>query len=662
MASATLEMILKLTGADKTSRGLDKVSNSARDLDNEVNNTTTSNQRFGKSMSGLQKTAVAGGAIFAGKLLFDFSKEAINAAVSAEEAAAAFETTFGTAADRATKFLENFANKAGLTVGEAQQLQATLGAVAQGIGFTQEESADLSISLTKIAADVASFSNISAGAEPVLNAFRSALVGEREALKTYGIAIVEAEVQTKAFEQTGKTSADALTRQEKALATLTLIQEKAGVQIGDLDRTLDSFANQSRAAGAELRELKEEIGDELIPALAEMLPTFREFIDNVGPSIVDAFGTIANGVTTLFLALDRIADTDGNLIDLIFNMSELAQEQREFNEAVKASMPLTTERIVTEALLNHEKRKSRNETNLQRTAFEKFDTQLQKKSIPQLKTYLELISVLTGEDEDLTTAEDDLTDARDRVTEAQRKEALATAEETLQKKQLQAQIQELLFFQNKGVNVSEELAVATEKLRLVEFELTRESEELRDAKKELTDIEDQLKPKIDAVTDSFEEQVDQYIKLNEQNELFKELAADKEFMKILSANQKLNPFIAANLDVLSGIAEIQGLDERAREFNNFARAAERLADAQARLRDIPTIEFTPPDPTPDPGDIPLDPALQKLLDELQSGNGNQNGNGNGEEEVKVKIELDENASEFFTATREKALQQGFDLQ
>ena len=46
--------------------------------------------------------------------------------------------------------------------------------------------------------DVASFSNISAGAEPVLNAFRSALVGEREALKTYGI-ITEAEVQTEAL-------------------------------------------------------------------------------------------------------------------------------------------------------------------------------------------------------------------------------------------------------------------------------------------------------------------------------------------------------------------------------------------------------------------------------------------------------------------------------
>ena len=43
------------------------------------------------------------------------------------------------------------------------------------------------------------FLNISAGAEPVLNAFRSALVGEREALKTYGIAITEAEVTNKSI-------------------------------------------------------------------------------------------------------------------------------------------------------------------------------------------------------------------------------------------------------------------------------------------------------------------------------------------------------------------------------------------------------------------------------------------------------------------------------
>ena len=133
---------------------------------------------------------------------------------------------------------------------------------------------------------------------------------------------------------------------------------------------------------------------------------------------------------------------------------------------------MTTEKIINQALLNQETRKSRNESNLQRVAFEKFDNQLSKKSIPKLKEYLELVGILKGEDEDLTNAEDELRDAKDRVTEAQRREALSTAEERLQKKELQQQIQELLFFQNKGVDVSEELAVAQEKLKLVEFELT----------------------------------------------------------------------------------------------------------------------------------------------------------------------------------------------
>ena len=68
---------------------------------------------------------------------------------------------------------------------------------------------------------------------------------------------MEAEVQTEAFIQTGKDNADSLNRQEKALATLALIQQKAAVQIGDLDRTQASFANQSRLVNAELRELRE---------------------------------------------------------------------------------------------------------------------------------------------------------------------------------------------------------------------------------------------------------------------------------------------------------------------------------------------------------------------------------------------------------------------
>ena len=118
-----------------------------------------------------------------------------------------------------------------------------------------------------LSGDIASFNNIT-GAEPVLNAFRSALVGERKLLKTYGIAISEAEVQTKAFEQTGKTSADALTRQEKALATI-FIFERSNSTTGKcsiekhLDLLLKSYDKKSKT-----QELREELGEELLPALS----------------------------------------------------------------------------------------------------------------------------------------------------------------------------------------------------------------------------------------------------------------------------------------------------------------------------------------------------------------------------------------------------------
>tara|TARA_R100000654_G_C2684321_1_gene127736 strand:- start:155 stop:2134 length:1980 start_codon:yes stop_codon:yes gene_type:complete len=598
MASATLEMIIDLVGVNKAARGFKKISSGLKLFNDEAEQGSKKAKKFGSSLSGLQKTAVAGGAIFATKALFDFSKGAVDAAVSADEAAAAFGTTFGTAAERATRFLEEFANKAGLTVGEAQQLQATLGAVAQGIGFTQEESADLAIELTKVAADVASFSNISAGAEPVLRAFQSALLGENEALKTYGIAILSSEVNTRALQLTSKNTAEQLNKQEKALATLSLINEKAAVQIGDLDRTFLSFANQSRAVGAELRSIREEIGKQLIPALEVLLPKFRDLIDNVAPSLIAGFGDAAGAVIDLVLALDRLGDIDGNIFDLINNFRELADEQRFINEITDRTADKTNLLGIQTAFLAKEQQKQRQQQQNQRVAFEKFDTVLKKSSIPQLKIYLELIKGLAGEDEVLTDAEDELTEAKDRVSEAQRREALATAEERLQKKELQAQIQELLFFQEKGIDVSEELAVAQEKLKLVEFELTRESEDLRNAKKDLADIEEQLKPLVDNTTESFEEQVETFIKLNEKSEAFKQLLLNEEFRRIASASGELNPFIKDSLDILSDLASLQGLNNRAQELNNFARAAERLAAAQSgATSNVPRVSVSSPSPS-----------------------------------------------------------------
>ena len=150
-------------------------------------------------------------------------KDLVDLASDAGEARSAFETTFGDALPQVSSFVDEFANKAGLAAFELEGLLTNTGAVLQGIDFTAEASGDLGTKLASLAGDVASFSNVQGGAQPVLEAFTKALLGENESLKSYGIAISAAEVETQAFEMTGKSSRNELTKQERALATYELL-------------------------------------------------------------------------------------------------------------------------------------------------------------------------------------------------------------------------------------------------------------------------------------------------------------------------------------------------------------------------------------------------------------------------------------------------------
>ena len=281
------------------------------DADSLLRSIRKSDTALGKFSRGIGKvgSAAATGFAVVGAAAVAAGVQAIQTASDANEAAAAFYETFGVAAQRTGKFVEDFANKAGLADFELQQLLATSGAVLQGIDFTADASADLSMNLATLAGDVASFSNVQGGAAPVLKAFESALLGEREALKTYGIAINEAEVQTQAFQMTGKTSASELTKQEKALATYELLLKKTTVQQGDLNRTQDSFANISRRVSAEIKEVKANLGDELLPVAADLMPVISTLVSDLAEGfapIMKELAPIIQRVVDLFAVLGPV--------------------------------------------------------------------------------------------------------------------------------------------------------------------------------------------------------------------------------------------------------------------------------------------------------------------------------------------------------------------
>ena len=273
--------------------------------------------------TGLGIATVAGAAL--GKQLIDLGSDA-------NEARSAFETTFGEAMPKLSGFVDEFANKAGLAAFELEGLLTQSGAVLQGIEFTADGSADLSQKLATLAGDVASFSNVQGGAKPVLEAFTKALLGERESLKTYGIAIMEADVQQQAFIMTGKTSASELTKQEKALATYELLLQKTTVQQGDLNRTQEAFANRSREAKAKLKELKVTMGAELLPIAEQLLPVIMNLVQEIGPELVEAVKAVAPFLSSIGQLFAAIAPPIITIVTLLLNL--LAPAFQKFTEIV----------------------------------------------------------------------------------------------------------------------------------------------------------------------------------------------------------------------------------------------------------------------------------------------------------------------------------------
>ena len=253
---------------------------------------------FERMGSTLKKVAISGGIAIAAQQLIKLGTQVTSMAIDADEAKAAFDTTFGQALPQAAGFVEDFANKAGFATYELEQLMAITGNVVQGIGATEAESAALSQTMVELAGDVASFSNAEGGAQAVMLALQSAINGEREALKTYGLAIAETEVQQRALNETGKTRVEDLTRLEKAEATVAIAYDKAGKAIGDLDRTQDSAANSLRRLKARFKEAGVEAGQNLLPAVENLLPVIEGMLPAFSNAITGAagfFATIAGG-------------------------------------------------------------------------------------------------------------------------------------------------------------------------------------------------------------------------------------------------------------------------------------------------------------------------------------------------------------------------------
>ena len=267
------------------------------------------NRKAKETESTMTRMAKVVGTAIAGIGFLQITKQLVRLASDAEETANKFGVVFSSIADEANAAANNLVDNFGLSSQAAKSLLSDTGDLLTGFGFTQEAALDLSSQVNTLAVDLASFTNFSGGAEGASAALTKALLGERESLKSLGIAISEADL--KEFIESQGQSFEATTRQEKAQATLALAIRQSGNAIGDFARSSDSYANVVRRVQARFQDIGAELGQNLLPALSNLGLAFLESSKDGGVliklfnQITEVIGNVINAFAILTSTLNQ---------------------------------------------------------------------------------------------------------------------------------------------------------------------------------------------------------------------------------------------------------------------------------------------------------------------------------------------------------------------
>ena len=232
------------------------------DLDGAVGRATKVGAGIGSAIGGLASQGI--GAAVSG--IKSFATGAVDAFARVEDATGAAGVQFGSALPQVLKFADSAATSFGISSGAAIDAANTFGTLGKSAGLSGGDLAGFSTKFTGLAADLASFKGTSP--EQAIEAVGAALRGEAEPIRAYGVLLDDASLRQEALAQgLISTTKDALTPQQKVLATQALLLKQTGDAQGDFARTSDSTANTQKRLAAETENAQAALGAKLAPAL-----------------------------------------------------------------------------------------------------------------------------------------------------------------------------------------------------------------------------------------------------------------------------------------------------------------------------------------------------------------------------------------------------------
>lgn len=261
---------------------------------------------------------------FAVTAMVAFGKQALDVASDLQEVQNVVNTAFGSMAGEANEFAKTAIESFGMSELSAKQTASRFMAMSIGMGLGAESAKDMSLRMTGLTGDMASFFNVTQ--DEAATSLAGVWTGESEALKRFGIVMTDVNLQEYARQQGITKTLQSMTQAEKVQLRYNFVLEQTRLAQGDFAKTSDSWANQTRILSERWKQFMGIIGTQLIQVLAPVLKflnfIIQKMIDmaNLMVEISKAFGmnmapvsAAAGAQTDVAAATNDNADAQENL-------------------------------------------------------------------------------------------------------------------------------------------------------------------------------------------------------------------------------------------------------------------------------------------------------------------------------------------------------------
>lgn len=241
----------------------------------------------------------------------------IKTASDLQEVQNVVDTSFGKSASAVNAWSKTTLTAYGLTELQAKQFSGTMRAMLGSMGLSSGEADKMSMSLSGLAGDMASFYNLSQ--DDAWEKIRSGISGETEPLKQLGINMSVANLQAYALSKGFKKKFESMTAGEQATLRYNYLMETTKNVQGDFEKTSGSFANQLRVVKGMFTDLSGQLMKGFIPYLEKALKKVQEALNwfrglsDTQKNLIVSFALVAAAIGPVIFILGTLATTGASI-------------------------------------------------------------------------------------------------------------------------------------------------------------------------------------------------------------------------------------------------------------------------------------------------------------------------------------------------------------